>query len=123
MLRYSLIATSVLTGCVWSKSVAIGPRQAPKPENCPLEIVEQAPEEVATKFIRVGSVCLASEFAGGPSSPPLAELVRQPRSERAELLREACSLGGDAVAVTGSCSVSKTDGTEFAVLRKRSNLP
>jgi hypothetical protein len=90
-----------------------------------MRLIEQAPEELMAKYTRVGSVCLVGECLDpNPKrywecrAPP-SETVKRPGEAQAELFRRACGLGGEVVAVSGTCNIERGTGIEFAVLRAR----
>ncbi len=106
-----------LSGCisVASRTVRVGPPQPRHPPGCDVDLAQDAPEELLDDYVRVGSVCVAvtSTTVGPPSLEDEAGVVDD------ELRRRACALGGELVTATGTCTIRRTSGTEFAVMRAR----
>ena len=112
----------LLSGCVATHTVAVGPPQPRLPRDCPIRIVRLAPEELFEDYLRVGSVCIVSRGGFGPPEP-ITNAVRHAGSERDALFGRACALGGEIVAVSGPCSIDRANAVEFAVLRARADEP
>lgn len=108
----------VSSGCVSTHVVALGPRQAARPRDCPIRVLPIAPEELHDDYVRVGTVCVGRGFGVGPPEA-VADAVRHASGERDALFARACGLGGDVVVLAGACA-TKGETMEFAVLRARS---
>lgn len=109
----AVVIALTASSCVFSHAVAIGPPQSPRGYGCAVQFSQVAPEDLAAKYSRVGSVCVSDTFGD----------VYADSRERGELQARACELGGELVTASGACSVScgdsSCDGTEFTVMRAR----
>jgi hypothetical protein len=117
-MRTVLLGVCVLSGCVTSTAVRVGPQQPRKPPCCVIRIATDAPEELMDEYQRVGSVCI-TETSGFGAPEAVTSAIKHPGAERDELFGRACALGGDVVAVWGVCNIGRANAVEFAVLRTR----
>jgi hypothetical protein len=108
-MRALVVLLPLFAACIPVNSVAIGPVQPPRPRNCPLRIVKDAPEDLQDDWQRVGAICLAGSRAD----------ILYWGATRDALTEEACHLGGELITASGTCSVGRDRGTEFAVMRAR----